>query len=233
MYRISTAVTAAAITAAVAAFAVQPVRAGTMHDVVDSLLTPAVQGSGRIGTQTRQVGAFLAVASKGGIDVDVVVGPQPAVTVEADDNLFDAVHTEVQGDTLVVGTKGSWHTAHAPVVHIAVPQLQALQLAGSGNASIKGLAAERLKLDIEGSGEITAAGRVQHLQLSIAGSGDAHLAALDAAEVQARIDGSGDAELSASQALDAVVNGSGDVRYGGNPSHLNTQVHGSGEIARR
>ena len=43
---------------------------------------------------------------------------------------------------------------------------------------------------------------------------------------------SGDIVVQAQKSLDARINGSGDIKYVGEPAHLITAVHGSGSIGR-
>ena len=45
--------------------------------------------------------------------------------------------------------------------------------------------------------------------------------------------GSGDVKLTATKAIDARVQGSGVVRYYGNPGRASTRVSGSGKISKR
>ncbi|MDB5975350.1 MAG: hypothetical protein JWR07_2110 [Nevskia sp.] len=217
---------------AAALLAAQPASAGTLHDIIGDITGPAVRGSGTIKTETRQLGAFDVIQSKGSVDLDIRIGPQ-SVTVEADDNLFDVIRTQVSGGALVVDTKGSWSSKHNTVVHITVPSLTALGIQGSGDARISGLSGDKLGVKIEGSGDVVAEGHVKSLHLVIQGSGDADMGKLDADEVQVRIDGSGDATVNAVKSIDTTIHGSGDVTWSGDATHVLSQVYGSGEVRHK
>lgn len=210
-----------------------PAGAGSLHDLVNQLTAPSLRGSGVIKTETRQVEDFDVIQSKGSIDLDVKIGPQTAVTVEADDNLLSLVRTEVDDGTLVVDSKGGWSSKHGPVVHITVPELKALGIQGSGDARLSGYSGDKLGVKITGSGDVVADGQAQNLHLVIQGSGDANLSKLDSDYVQVRIDGSGDASVSADKSLDITIHGSGDVTWRGNATQANSQVYGSGEVIHK
>ncbi len=211
----------------------RPAAAGSLHDLVNDLTGPSLRGSGVIKTETRQVEDFDVIQSKGSIDLEVKIGPQTAVTVEADDNLLGLVRTEVADGTLVVDSKGDWSSKHGPVVHITVPKLKALGIQGSGDARLSGYSGDKLGVKITGSGDVVADGQAQNLHLVIQGSGDANLSKLDSDYVQVRIDGSGDASVSADKTLDITIHGSGDVTWRGNAAQANSQVYGSGEVIHK
>src|SRR5579859_6292126 len=92
--------------AALACLGAGQASAGTVTEIVHGIMTDSVTGSGVVKTQARQLQDFNVVESKGSIDVDIKFGPQYAVVVEADDNLFDLIRTEIHGDSLVVDSKG-------------------------------------------------------------------------------------------------------------------------------
>jgi len=222
-----------ALLAVTALFCVQPATAGSLHDLIDDAIGPSVHGSGVIKTETRQLDSFEVIKSKGSIDLDIKIGPQFAVSVEADDNLLPVIRTRVSGDALVVDTKGNWSSQHDTVVHITLPRLTALGIQGSGDVKLGGFSGEKLGVKIEGSGDLVGDGQVRDLHLVIEGSGDANLAKLDADNVQVRIDGSGDASVSAEKTLDITIHGSGDVTWRGNAPQANSEVYGSGDIIRK
>jgi len=224
---------AAAALAILALSATAPASAGTVSEIVHGLMGPSVTGSGVIKTQARQLDGFDVVESKGSIDLDVKLGSAYSVVVEADDNLFDVVRTEVHGDSLVVDSKGSWTTKHDTVVHITLPRLRALGIQGSGDARIHDYSGDKLGVKIQGSGDVVANGHASNLHLVIQGSGDADFSKLDADAVQVRVDGSGDAKVSAAKSIEATIHGSGDVTWTGNAKDIDSQVYGSGELIHR
>jgi len=207
-----------------------PARAGGRSITIGD--GPMVAGSGKMVSQTRLVGEFDAVQTKGAVDLHITVGQPVGIAVEMDDNLQGLIVTAVQGRTLVIESKGSWTADHDPRVTITLPALSALAMEGSGDAVLKGFNGGDLALRIGGSGDVDASGRVDSLSLVVDGSGDARLGGLQAGRAQVRVNGSGDVTVNAAQTLEATVNGSGDIRYRGNAT-VTSRVHGSGSVEKQ
>jgi len=189
-----------------------------------------VEGSGVAATQVRTVPPFTAVELAGSNNVSVHVGAKQSVTVRADDNLVDSVTTTVQNGTLVVGTEGSFTTKTPMSVDVTVPALVGLTLGGSGNVAIYDVHATDLTIGIPGSGNVTASGTADRLDVSVAGSGAAMLQGLAAGDVTADVSGSGAIFVDVSGTLDATVSGTGAVTYSGSPAHVTKDVTGVGGI---
>jgi Putative auto-transporter adhesin, head GIN domain len=192
--------------------------------------TNAVHGSGTAKSETRAVAPFSKIDLNGSPDVDVTVGPANSVEVTADDNLLPMIETTVSGETLKIGSKGSYSTSLGVKIKITAPSLDALAISGSGDVHVKGLKAGEMEAKITGSGNVTLNGGVDRLRVRILGSGDVRAADLAAKDVQVSVTGSGNASVRASEQLDASVAGSGNVRFAGNPPRVQKHVTGSGDI---
>jgi hypothetical protein len=198
--------------------------------VIGHLGGPQVVGSGMVTTATRTVGSFKAVQLDGSFDADITIGKQSQLKISGEDNIVPLVKTEVKGDTLRIYLEGSF-TTHEPLkVTFSVPELRNASLNGSGDVAIHSYRGKELTLDIKGSGDVAADGTADKLVSSIKGSGNLDLFGLTAKDVRVSISGSGDAEVHATQSLDAVIAGSGDIRYKGSPGHVKRSISGSGEI---
>jgi hypothetical protein len=192
---------------------------------------PLVQGSGHVVSQSRLLGDFDAVQSKGAEDIEIVIGLHGGVTVDMDDNLQQMIRTEVHGHTLVIDNKGSWSAEHDPHLTITLPLLTALATEGSGNVVIKSFKGDDLALRVAGSGDIDGSGQVDHLNVVLDGSGDVRLGNLRAGQVRVRLNGSGDVSVDAERTLEAIIDGSGDIRYRGK-AEVTSKVFGSGSVEK-
>lgn len=132
----------------------------------------AVRGSGNAKTESRAVASFSKIDLTGAPDVEVTVGPATSVELTADDNLLPMIETTVSGETLKIGSKGSYSTSLGVKVKITVPSLDALAISGSGNVHVKGLKTGEMEVKIAGSGNITLTGGVDRLRVHILGSGE-------------------------------------------------------------
>lgn len=191
-----------------------------------------VHGNGVAAAQTRTVPAFSKLDLAGSAEVIVTAGRSQSVVVHADANLLSHVTTRVASATLVIGTTGSFTTRSPIRVVVTVPSLTSAGLSGSGTMSISGINTPRLSLTLPGSGVLRASGTATHLEITLAGSGQAQLADLVAGHVRAVLAGSGTIVVTATTSLFASVTGSGTITYSGNPAQLTTSVTGSGTVTR-
>lgn len=132
----------------------------------------------------------------------------------------------VNGQRIDGGTAGGGRA----VVGVALPELPALKIKGSGDVSLLDLRQAGLEIEIEGSGDVTAHGQVEQLDVRIAGSGDVDARELVAKRGHLSIAGSGDISAHISQEVVAKVAGSGDIIVRGDPPMRSKQVLGSGSV---
>ena len=106
----------------------------------------------------------------------------------------------------------------------------AFTVAGSGQLQLQNLNQNRLKMVIAGSGTIRAQGRVDKLEVHVAGSGDADLGQVTSSIAEVHIAGSGDSDVAPSEDADIHIAGSGDVTLHSHPRAVERSIHGSGRI---
>lgn len=191
---------------------------------------PSVVGSGRVTTVAKQVGNFRSVSLDGAFDAYVVVGPDASLKIEGDDNVVKLVRTKLTDGKLALSTEGAYSTHHPLRVLLTTRVLESLALNGSGNVVVRNYSGPKFAVVINGSGSLSAAGSSDLLEASIAGSGDLKLAGLHTRYTSISIGGSGNAEVFASERLDGDIDGSGSIRYAGNPKQIGRTVMGTGSI---
>lgn len=191
-----------------------------------------VRGSGTVLTEERRVEPFTEIELEGSGTVLVALGERSAVTVEADDNVVPLLTTEVEGGRLRLGSKsGTAFISNVPIVfRVTTSSLRAVVVSGSGDVQIGDFAGEDLEVRIDGSGEVLATGTVERLEVRVGGSGTFDGFDLEAADVSVEVGGSGEVEVSASERLEVEIEGSGEVRYMGDPGQVETRVSGSGDV---
>lgn len=216
--------------AAVASLDVERLAGGVMVRVNDQ---PVRAGSGKPASAVRDAGKpFDRIVLRSAENLDVKVGPKAAITVHGDDNLLELIETRIDGGRLVVESRGSYRSSSPLRVEVQLPALRAFTLEGSADARLVGLSGKELEIELNGSGNITASGGVESLDVDLNGSGNANLGDLKATRVEADLNGSGDIVVAAREALEAEINGSGDIRYHGSPARLRTEINGSGGVRR-
>jgi hypothetical protein len=190
------------------------------------------RGSGIEASETRQVDSFDRVALSGQGDVEVSVGRAQSVTVRTDDNLLDDVRTEVDDGELKISQPGNLQIDPKVgiTIEITVPDLRAVDLSGSGNVSAHGVHGDLFRAEVGGAGNVEATGLVQRVEAELSGSGWIRFAELKAPRATAEIPGSGNIEVYAGESLTASVSGAGQILYSGNPSQVEKDVSGAGDI---
>lgn len=209
-------------------------------------------GSGNVVAEDRPVaGVFRAIVLANNGDLTVVQGPERSIRVEAEDNLLPYLTTEIASGTLTLATeRGMLLQPREPIRYtVTLPDVERLEIAGSGNISSEQIAGEELALEIGGSGDlllealtarhveatingsgsITVAGDVQEQEIGINGSGDYEAGELVSENATVIITGAGTVTVWTAGRLTAIINGSGDVIYYGNPQVEQT-INGSGDL---
>lgn len=200
------------------------------------------------------VGAFERIALEGSHDVVVTVGAAPSVRAEGSERALERLEVVVENGQLHIRSRRrggflSFGRDRSATLHVTVPALNHVTvagsgemridrvegrgfdgfLAGSGSLEIGRMRVETTSFDIAGSGHVRAAGTANRTDISIAGSGDADLSGLQTRTAGASVAGSGDIRLHATETVDASVSGSGDITVTGG-ARCSVDKHGSGEV---
>jgi hypothetical protein len=212
-----------------------------------------VVGNGDITTNNITTQSYDKIEAVGSLDVHLELGNEGNISVSTDSNLQEYIIVEVKDNTLVLRTKNNVTLKTKKGIHITVPfeSISGVSLVGSGDIDTKDtiktdsfdvsvtgsgdivLAVESNTLDakVTGSGDLTLTGMATNLEVKVSGSGDFKGSSLNSENTQVYVSGSGDAEVTATKSIKARVNGSGDIRYSGNPVSSDTKVMGSGDIS--
>lgn len=212
-----------------------------------------VRGNGTIRTESRNVAGFSGVSLGVPAKVEVRIGPQESVTVEADENLLPLIATSVERDSLHIKPVRRNLVLESRSIRVVVQarEIRELEIGGSGTIHAHAIRGSRLEINIGGagavelarldtchlgvtiggSGDIKLAGTALKLVADIAGSGDIQAPGLVVEEADVNIAGTGSANLGVRKRLDVTVAGSGKVSYFGEPQVRRTLI-GAGVIRR-
>jgi len=108
-------------------------------------------------------------------------------------------------------------------VPLKFPRIKTL-ISGLGDIDLE-VAAESVNGTVTGPGDLTLKGQSDQVTFFLLGSGTIDVEKLKAKE--------GEAQITGSDALQAKITGSGDLRCYGNPTRQITKVTGSGDIMIR
>src|SRR5215813_5905912 len=127
-----------------------------------------VRGSGNVVEESREVRGFSSVQLEGAGDLIIDQTGENSLKIRADDNLLPLLTSEVRGSELVLGTKRftSINPSKKVVYNITVKSLDGISIAGSGNATARGINTDRLKVSVAGEGKITAEGEAARQEIN-------------------------------------------------------------------
>ncbi|MCE5246035.1 MAG: head GIN domain-containing protein [Candidatus Polarisedimenticolia bacterium] len=140
----------------------------------------------------------------------------------------DAVVEDLKGERFKASIAGSGDMSihgGADVFEIAI--------AGSGDVNASDVTARKVSVHIDGSGDVRLVGSAEELAFRTNGSGDINAGDFKVKRAKVELNGSGDATINASEAVEAALNGSGDIFLFGQPPQVKTSGHGSGDIVRK
>ena len=177
---------------------------------------------------------------------------EPYIEVSTYENLFELIRAEGKAGNVKVGSRKCLDVDRDIEVRLFVRTLEELHIegssdvmsagplnlenfelhiSGSGDANLD-INAQEIECKVNGSGDVILQGSTRKLLIGINGSGDVDTQDLEARGATVKINGSGDVFVTAREELSAVINGSGDIRYRGNPTSVHSKILGSGSVHR-
>lgn len=208
--------------------------------------------SGPYITEYRTVDAdYQELDIDGAMSVEIAQDVDYDVKIETGERRMEYIHTDVIGNTLRIYEENNRVIKDKAVrVIINKTYLERLVLSGSGDVWGSGIEAndmevkldgsgdidlsfqnlDEIEVELEGSGDIRLDGSALIAEVELDGSGDIHMKPLTVQDAEVHLDGSGDIEVTVTENLNAVLDGSGDIRYWGNPAFVQTSINGSGNI---
>lgn len=174
------------------------------------------------------------------------------LTIEAEPKVLAVIVAKVEGGRLRIFANGDFKTDKPVNFKLHLPKLNAVELqssgdiqlgscetdnldflvSGSGSIYATSVKAKKIKIRLDGAGDIELAGSAANLDAGADGAGTINADKLIASSAIATIDGSGDIRLRVLNTLKATVNGSGTISYRGNPK-LTSSINGAGEIIKQ
>lgn len=167
-----------------------------------------------LGSETRSVTAEAAnIVASGSINLTLRQGAVPSLIVRGEERLLGNVETVQDGENLVIGIKGMvLHHRNPLQVILVLPELNTLQLTGSGDTEVNGFNGEKIEVSLTGRGTLKFNGRYKHVNASLSGSGDMEMNGGASDEVEIEQVGSGDMTVVGSaKQFRAQKSGTGDL----------------------
>ena len=191
-----------------------------------------IHGNGSMKTEMRDVPEFEAITCDGSYEVQIDCQAKQSLSIETDENLLPYVKTEVHGKTLHIYTKGMLLPTNRIRVVAAVQNISEFTSHGSTDGDINNVNNTSLEIGINGSGKLHLNGKSDEVKINVSGSSKIDALSLISESSRIQINGSGHIEVYAANSIDVQINGSGTVKYKGEPKSVNQQINGSGKIMK-
>ncbi len=206
-------------------------------------------GEGEVMEVTRTVSDFKGIALNMAAKVYIKDSTAHSCVVKAQSNLQEAIITRIDGNTLVITSKGTLVSDEPIVIEISMSRPERFELNGSGEMlGVGQLVNDKMDFEVNGSGtmvmdvvttsissavtgsgNLQLAGKTNSFDVEINGSGKVMAFNLSSLSSKAKVNGSGEAEINSAETLKATVAGSGVIQYKGQPK-VDESVSGSGTI---
>lgn len=192
-----------------------------------------VEGNGKELTQTRKTGHFSVLHVDGAFSINVLCGQRKTkLKITGDSNIVPHIATEVKGETLYISAKKSFCSKIPIMVSIEVPDLNTLNLEGANDISVSEIDNAKIRVTLDGTGDINLSGKTDVLTVDLHGAGNLHAVDLKADEVRITANDATGAEVHAVRKLHAVCRDVGAIRYDGNPMDIKIDVSDVGDVER-
>lgn len=199
-----------------------------------------VAGSGNLVAEEREVSGVNRVAVNNQGNLEITIGAEEKLVIEAEDNLLQYITSEVRGGELRLATQSNINLRNKQPIrylltvksldgltinssgNINAPELQAkkfkIDVNSSGDTIIQSLIADQLDLSISSSGDVTIlGGDINEQNITISSSGSYYAQNVTTQRATVKISSSGNANIRVSDYLKVDLTSSGDVKYIGDP----------------
>lgn len=192
-----------------------------------------VEGNGIAKKENRKVDVFSSIEVNGAFNVYVECRKKQNLELSGDSNILPHIVTRVKGNTLQITTSKTICPKTVLEVRISADNIEKAIASGAVDLSISGVNNNNLYVEVDGAGDIKAAGKTKSFKINISGSGDVKAKELQAENVEVSVNGAGNAVVYASRKLKAEINGAGDISYYGNPKEVSENISGAGDIIKK
>jgi len=104
------------------------------------------------------------------------------------------------------------------------------EIAGTGKLTLDALDQEKLKIEMAGVAKVEANGKVDRVEIEMAGIGHADFGQVKSREARVEIAGIGKADIAPSEDARIEIAGPGEVRLHTNPKRVDTDIAGPGRV---
>lgn len=204
--------------------------------------------------EKRSVRNFNALSVSSAFEIEISVGSEESLEIEAEDDYLDDIITDVRGGTLLIGLEDSRSTRrmrNSPKAYLTVKSLERINVSGAVQLkTLDILRGRKLDLELSGASVVNVEMDVENMYLEASGacvinvegeaksqivktSGATVYRAYDLESVTAeiRVSGAGSANVYVTEQLEVRASGASSVRYRGG-ARVNADSSGASSIRK-
>ena len=192
-----------------------------------------IKGSGKLASETRDVGRFTGVDVGGVFQVEMTAQKEFGIEIEADDNLLPLIKTEVRGGVLIIETEQKVSTNNPLRIRISAPNIDNIEASGASKVTLAAVKNSELRVDTSGASKVNIDGETANLTIEVSGA-----SAVDAENLRAEdanVDASGASHVSvfAVNDLRSDASGASKIVYSGSPKNIEKKSSGASSIREK
>jgi hypothetical protein len=189
-----------------------------------------VQGTGDVVTDIRDLPPFTRVSVAGGFKVILGEGEQQQVSVGAQQNLLEAIRTEVVDGQLIVTIPTPGVNATQPLsLTVRATAIDSVALSNGAVGYLEHTGGD-LNLDVSGGTRITVIGTTPDLRLTASSGSHAMLGELEAQDAQVNLNDGSAAELNVAGSLTGVADGGSTIQLTAAPAMVSVETKSGASI---
>ncbi len=180
---------------------------------------PRIQGSGKVATESRDIGEIRGVSVSGLGHVVIRSGESESLTITADDNILPLLTSQVADGRLVLGVErnAALYPTQQIVYSLTVRRLEEVEASGAVKVNAEGIAGERLEVRLSGAAQVEISGKVDRQILDVSGAARYRATSLESGTAMVDISGAAAVRIRVSDRLEGKVSGAAGLRYTGDP----------------
>jgi predicted ribonuclease YlaK len=212
-----------------------------------------IYGNGNVVTEQRDIGEFTGLKVSSGIDVVIRQGKEISLELEADENLHEAIITEVVDNTLKIHTRKNIRKARSKKVFLVYKDLNSIRISSAGDVTGENtlktgtldidlssagdlnldVQADKIKCYISSSGDARLSGSTDILEASLSSAGDLYAFELVAKKADVSCSSAGDARVRATEEFNLRSSSAGSIYYKGEGRLVKSQTSSAGSIVKK
>ena len=198
--------------------------------VISSCSENLIVGSSEIIEEERSVSSFEYIVIEGLYETKILQGNKHEVSVIANANILDNIHTKVNNKTLKITMDNqSYNNINVELI-ITMPTIRKVTKRGVGSTRMEGFYdLAELELNHYGVASFSLEGSVNKLRLNKSGVGPLEAFDLKVESCDIEQNGIGNTKLTCNKSLKGELTGIGNIYYKGQPN-IDVGVTGIGKI---